>query len=705
MSPAQQALSRQSEHAGPRQALDSALAVARSGDLSQAVALGRGIVERSPDNADALHFLGFVLHQTGAYDEAAGLIARSVALNDTNPSAHNNLGGALAGLGRMDEAEASYARALELAPDFADAHFNIGTAWQGQGRFEEAVAAYRAALELNPDFFGALHNLGASLIELGRYDEGEAACRRAVGLAPGDPDALGNLATVLAAQERRDEARAVYQRAIELDPENACQLANLGGLLGECYRPAEAIEILERAVAADPGSAEAHNGLGSRLREQGRAAEAAKSYRAALAADPALAMAHSNLLYTMNADTEVPAQEIFEESRRWDAAHAVPPSGAAPSHANLPDPGRRLRLGYVSPDFCDHTVAHFLEPLLAAHDRAAVEVFCYADVRRPDAMTGRFQEIADHWRSLVGLSDEAAAARIREDGIDILVDLAGHTAGNRLKLFARRPAPVQATWLGYPGSTGMAAMDYRLTDEIADPEGVADALHSETPIRLDGGFLCYQPLADAPEPAPAPFEAEGYVTFGSFNALSKLTAEVAETWTDILDAVPGSRLVLKDRALGEAATRQRIVGLFRTAGANVDRLELLPAAITRAEHLALYGRIDIALDPFPYGGTGTSCEALWMGVPLVTLYGDRHASRVGASLLARVGLDDLVADSIDGYIEQAENLAADGARLAGLRAELRQRMADSPLTDAAGFATRIEAAYREMWRRWCETAG
>ena len=502
---------------------------------------------------------------------------------------------------------------------------------------------------------------------------------------------------MLAAQERRDEALAVYQRAVELEPENARQLANLGGLLGECYRPAEAIEILERAVAADPGSADARNHLGNRLREQGRAAEAAAAYRAALVADPASAMAHSNLLYTMNADTEVSAQEIFEESRRWDAAHGV--AAATVAHQMERDPERRLRLGYVSPDLRSHSVSRFLEPLLAGHDHERFELFAYAQVANPDDVTRRFEGLVDHWCSTVGMSDEALAARVRDDEIHILVDLAGHTGNSRLAAFARHPAPVQVSWLGYPNTTGLAAMDYRLTDAIADPDdGPGDDLHSETLIRLPHGFLCFAPERDGP---PVADGAGDPVTFGSFNNLAKITPKVVAAWARILIAVPESRLVLKNRSLADDETRSRYLALFAGHGIENERLDLVAWIDSPSGHLGAYEQIDIGLDPFPYNGTTTTAEALWMGVPVITLRGNRHGGRVGASLLAAVGQTELIAETVDDYVAAAAALAQDSDRLAALRQTLRPAMAASPLCDAEGFTRDVEAAYRDMWRGWC----
>jgi predicted O-linked N-acetylglucosamine transferase (SPINDLY family) len=379
----------------------------------------------------------------------------------------------------------------------------------------------------------------------------------------------------------------------------------------------------------------------------------------------------------------------------------LPRASGEPPHPNHPDPERRLRVGYVSPDFREHSVSAFLDPVIAGHDRRWFEVFCYAEVVRPDDTTARFRGLSDGWCSTLGMTDGAVAGRIRDDGIDILVDLAGHTAGNRLRVFAERPAPVQVTWLGYPNTTGLSAMDYRLSDAVADPAGEADALHSETLVRLANGFLCFAPPADAPEVGETPALATGQVTFGSFNNLAKVTPDVVEAWADILNRIPNSRLVLKSRPLADEKTRERYLEMFGAHGVDPGRVELCSWIASKSGHLGAYERLDIGLDPFPYNGTTTTCEALWMGVPVVTLGGDRHAGRVGASILARVGLAGLVAETKADYVEQAVALAGDLDRLSALRGGLRSRMEKSPLCDAGGFARDIEAAYREMWRRVC----
>jgi protein O-GlcNAc transferase len=350
-------------------------------------------------------------------------------------------------------------------------------------------------------------------------------------------------------------------------------------------------------------------------------------------------------------------------------------------------------------------VAYFVEPLLENHDRQVAEVFCYAEVMQPDAVTMHLKGLADHWLVTVGLSDDEMAERIGTDGIDILVDLAGHTANNRLRVFARKPAPVQVTWLGYPNTTGLEAIDYRLVDAVTDPVGEADAFASETLVRLEGGFLCYGGLKGAPEPAASPCRKTGTVTFGSFNNPAKVSAATFDAWATLLARLPQARLLLKGKPFADAATRALFLARLGERGVAAERVELMAWLPDAAAHLGLYNQVDIALDPFPYNGTTTTCEALWMDAPVVTLRGDRHAGRVGASLLSQIGLTDLIANSVEEYVEIARALAGDPGRLDDLRRSLRPRLAASPLCDGRAFARKIEAAFRNMWQQWCQAPG
>jgi protein O-GlcNAc transferase len=502
-----------------------------------------------------------------------------------------------------------------------------------------------------------------------------------------------------------NEAIAAFREAIRIEARMAPAFSNLGNALRDRGQLEEAIGAYQEALRLEPALVQTLSNLANALQDQGRLDEAVAAFRRAIDAAPDDPLAHSNLLFCLNRDDRVSADRLFADHREWDRrfGHRAP---RVVAHANDRDTGRRLRIGYVSPDFRLHSAAYFLEPLLKAHDRQAIEVFCYADVKRPDTVTAHLQAFADHWRSTVTLSDDGLAERIGADGIDILVDLAGHTSNNRLLVFARKPAPVQVTWLGYPNTTGLEAIDYRLVDAVTDPVAEGDgwaggSWASETLVRLEGCFVCYGGLRGAPDPAAAPSRKTAAVTFGSFNNPTKVSPGTLDAWATLLRRLPGARLLLKGKPFADATARALLLARLGERGVAPERVELVAWVPNTFAHLALYHRVDIALDPFPYNGTTTTCEALWMGVPVVTLRGDRHAARVGASLLGQVGLADLVANSVEEYVEIALALARDAARRDDLRGSLRPRLVASPLCDGPAFARKIEAAFRRR-QRWCE---
>jgi predicted O-linked N-acetylglucosamine transferase (SPINDLY family) len=661
------------------------------GRWAEARQLCERVLRLQPKHVEALHLLGLVLCRSGESDKGLKLLRRAIAFEPRAAALHNNLGNVLRDLGRAEEALGAYDKALAVEPALAAALYNSGNALRDLDRPADAVQRYDRALALQPDYAEALVNRGNAQATLGEPDAALASFDQAIALRPDFAEAHYNRANALATMGRKADALAGYDRALALEPAYAAALNNKGIALQADGRYAEAQACYETALAANPEDGEALSSLGNLKTEQGRVEEALEIFAAAARLRPDLPGPHSNLIMTRNYRTGLAAADHLAAHRAWGAALAVPKPRPFP----LRRPGR-LRVGYVSADFRTHSVAYFLEPLLAHHDRAAVEVFCYADVARPDATTARLRALADHWVPIDRLSDAGAAARIRDDGIDLLIDLSGHTGQSRLSLFAARPAPVQATWLGYPATTGLAAMDWRLTDGIADPPGAAEPFHAERLLRLPNGFLCYRPPAEAGEPAPAPMIANGFVTFGSFNQLAKLSDETVAAWASVLDRVPGSRLLLKSKALDDAATRAWHLGRFQSHGIAAERLELLGYIAAADGHLAAYGRIDVALDPFPYNGTTTTCEALWMGVPVVTLAGDRHAGRVGVSLLTRIGLDTLVAHDIADYAARATALVADRDGLTALRAGLRDRLRASPLLDEPRFARDMEAAFEAM---------
>ena len=672
------------------------------GLMAEATDCSRRAIAVRPDVAEAHNNLGNALLAQGQYQEAAASFVQAIKIKPGFEEAHNNLGSAYLKLGRLEEAAASFREALRLRPGIPEAHFNLGNVYLKLGRLEEAAASFREALKFRPDFAEAFNNLANVLQIQGRIEEAVTCSRQALRIKPDFAEAHNNYGNMLLAQGRLAEGAECFRLALRLKPDFVEAHHNLGAVCLKLGRLEEAAASFREVFRISPDYIDAYNNQANVLLAQGHLTEALGVLRQALQRLPDNDKLHSNLLLALNYFPEPTAETMLREHRSWETAHARP-SATLPAHANSPDPERRLRIGYVSADFRTHSVAYFIEPLLAAHDRTSVEVVCYVDVSHPDATTKRLRGLADQWRVIVGLRDGEVAKLIRSDGIDILVDLSGHTSGNRLKVFAHKPAPVQVTYLGYPNTTGLSSIDYRITDAMADPPEL-EAFYTEKSVRLPGCFLCYQPPVDCPPVSSLPASEEGYVTFGSFNNLAKINPTVVMLWAELLKTVPGSRLLLKNSSFTDRATRERYHGLFEEYGVPRERIDLLGYALTSREHLALYHDMDIALDTFPYNGTTTTCEALWMGVPVITLMGSAHAGRVGASLLNTVGLTEWIAETPDQYVAIAADRARDLQELAECRAELRERFAASPLRDGKVFARKLETAYRQMWRNWCSAS-
>ncbi|WP_376967265.1 tetratricopeptide repeat protein (plasmid) [Azospirillum sp. A26] len=556
----------------------------------------------------------------------------------------------------------------------------------------------------------ALDALGA-----GRLEEAADLYRRLLAQDGGAADLWNNLGVILSELKRPAEAAAALRTALILRPDYDKPWVGLGSEAYGADRLGEAVRCWTRAIRLDPqqGAGLWFN-LGVTRQMRGEAAEAALAFDRAEALMPDDPRVASQRLLCLNY-LDLPGERLLAEHRRFDERFGKRlsgrPEGGAGSqpavpHANRPDPEKRLRIGYLSVEFREHLGAYFLTPLFETASRSRFEIVCYSilPVAHGDSHTARFKAQADGWRDVGHLDDEALAAQIRADGIDILVDLAGHSGLNRLPMLALRPAPVQVTWLGYPNSTGMTSVDYRIVDPVSDPVGPTDTHAAETLVRLPAPFLCFRPPASAPPVVPLPAGATGAVTFGSFNKLSKITDATIALWADVLRRAPDARLLLKDRPLSDPGTAAAMKARFAAAGIDPDRLDLVGFIKDAAGHLAAYNRIDIALDPHPYNGTITTCDTLWMGAPLVTLAGSRHAARVGASLMTAIGLPELVAATPDRYAAIAADLAGDLTRLMRLRMGMRERVRASALCDETRFMRNLETAYRLIWRRWCDDA-
>ncbi len=688
----------------------SAIQHHQAGRLIEAEGYYRRVLEAQPDHADAAFNLGVALRQRGKVDEAIAAYTQAIGIKPDNPEAHFNLGNALMLQGKIGEAVTAYVRALQIKPDHAGAvanlgaaYSNLGVALMNQGKRDKAAFAFDQALRFKPDHAEAHYNLGNLRKIEGKLDAAAAAYSEAIHINPNLVEAYSNLGNTLAELGKFEESITAHRQAVTNKPDSAEVHYNFGNALKDQGKLADAASAYRHALNLNPEYAAAHANLGIVLMNQGRLDEALIAYRRATALKPDDAIAFSNMLVCLNYDDSRTSDQLFAAHREWDELYGGPAPRPS-TYANSREPERRLRVGYVSPDFRAHSVAYFLMPLFEGRSPQAVEVFCYADVIRPDAITAQLRSLSDRWLSTVGMPDDALAARIRADCIDILVDLAGHTAYNRLGVFARKPAPVQMTWLGYPNTTGLQAIDYRLVDDVTDPPG-ADVFASETLLRLPDGFLCYSGPQDAPVTSAPPSLKAGAITFGSFNNPAKLSASTVDVWAQLLTRLPDARLLLKGKPFADEATSAYFLARMNERGIAPQRVQLVAWLPSGTAHLALYEQIDIALDPFPYNGTTTTCEALWMGVPVIALRGERHSARVGASLLRQAGLEDFVAGSANDYVEIALALAANPGRLHDLRCTLRQRMTASTLCDGKGFAQKMERAYRTMWQSWCESPG
>ncbi len=606
---------------------------------------------------------GWAAHQSGDYSRAESIYREVLRGRPTNPNAWCYLGMVCHDTGRYQEAVKSYEKALRLHPSFPVAYNNMGNSLISLGKLTEAATSCRRALELNPGYSKAYHNLGIAQLQLGQLES-----------------AIQNF----------DVARADQPRDASINFE-------LGAALYRQGRLDEALSFLLEVVAREPDRADAHYLLGAVLSAQGNLDQSLVHCRRALQLEPDHLKAASTILCCVRYDPDADPDEIHREHVRWGQRYAD--VGAARRHDNDRERDRVLRVGYCSPDLRDHPVATFLEPILTFHDPARVHSVCYAQVPVPDATTARMRALSHSWRSIAGMSDAAVADLMQADGIDILVDLAGHTGESRLRVFAHKPAPVQVTYLGYPGTTGLAGMDYRLVDGVTEPIGEPNR-NTEELVRLPHGFCCYATPSGAPAVTALPALERGYVTFGSLHKAIKINRRVLDLWAEVLRSLPDARLLLFRDDLTESVQTQ-LRHQFERRGVTPDRLEMRRDVVVGIEHLGVYGDIDIALDVFPWSGHTTACDAIYMGVPVVTLLGAHFSGRMTASVLTQIGLSEHIARSPREYHRTVMELASDRHGLERLRSNLRRRMLTSPVCDGRSFTVDLEHAYRRMWHTWC----
>jgi len=633
--------------------------------VQQAVDRLQEAVRQAPDRPDLMSTYALALQQRGDFDLAEQTYRKAIHQNPDFAEIRANLGHLLVLRRRLPDAVVELQAAVKLKPIFPQAHHHLALAYTGLGKVDEALASYRTALEQEPRLVGAWEGLGRVLLDVRKYQAAVTAFSNAVALRPTSPGYI-LLSIAHGGLEDLDGALAATRKAAEIDP----------------------------------NSADAHDALGGELKWTGQLEAGLAELRRALELNPHHQTAHSKLVYGMLMQDGPTLAEILAAHVQWAKQQTgliVPLR--RPRNQAVPD--RRLRVGYISNNFRSQAVSLFVLPILQHHDRAAVEIFCYSDIEIPDAVTARFQSYANHWRESWSLSDEQLARKIREDRIDILVELTGHIGKGRLGALAYRPAPVQISYIGYQGTTGLPAVDYVLTDEWTDPPGIGEQNYVEKPYRLPGSFFVYEPPANAPLVGPLPAKTAGHITFGCQNAVQKATARAVKLWAAVMSAVPGSKMMLMTTRCTE--TNQRLLGQFAAAGITANRVQLVQRT-GPAEYYRRYNSIDIALDPVPFNGHTTTCDAAWMGCPTVTLSGKIYAHRYGGSVLRNLNLPELATESEEAYIAAAVELANDPDRLAALRSSLRFTMQGSLITDGKRFTRNLEQAYREMWRNWCSTS-
>lgn len=661
-------------------------------------------LEADSGDVIALKRLATLATQQGRDAQAIALITRAIAVDPLDADAHFRLGKIHIENDRNEQAAACFKAAVGSKPDYAEAHYGLGNALKNQGKVDEALASYRKAVSFNAAYAEAYNNMGVLHHERGRRDDAIPCYRKAAALDPKLAFAHLNLAILLLDDGRGPlEALDSFKKAIALEPDiagpNLAHLHNsLGILLQSHGMLSEALTSFQNAVDSNPHLVEASNNLGMTLAQFGRHGEAVQSFRHAITIKSDFAIAYSNLLFCLSHDANIAAEAIFAEHCAFGDRFEGPLRDAWQSHTNSPDRERKLRVGFVSADLRAHAVATFIEPVWAELDKRQFEIWVYSNSLVEDEVTQRLKKIAPQWCNVAQLSDDDLAAKIRENHIDILFDLSGHTADNRLLTFARKPAPIQISWIGNPSTTGLKAMDYYLADRYSAPPGMLDALFTEKIVQLPSGAL-FQPFEPSPDVNNLPAMESGVFTFGSFTRSDKLAESVIMLWSKTLKSVPGSRLLLG--GVSDAAHQENLSSKFVRHGVEGSRLFFFPRS-DMAAYLGLHHKVDLILDTFPFGGGTTSCHAAWMGVPILTLAGKVMSSRVGVIINSNLNLTDFIAGSEDEFVAKAMRWTQKPHELAAIRVELRSRLLASPFCQPPLVARWVETALRTMWHRWCD---
>lgn len=673
--------------------LQEAINAHRAGDIATAGALYRSILKAQPRHAEALNLLATLYQQQGKFQEAIPLSTRATLLQPSRPDYHSNLGAALRSTGNLTKAAASFRKALALNPNHLESQFNLAMTLRESGDIAGATQGFRTILLTKPSFIPALEMLAQTLIGQGLLSEALACFQEIIHFAPQHSAAFFESGNILQAQNKLTDSVAAYEQAITLNPTSAVAHNNLGNTLVKQGKLHEAMVRYQTAIRCNPDLGEAYVNLSWTYKEHGMIEDDIACLQQYLSRRPEDHKAHSDLLFSMNYDPAYSQEQLYSAAQGWWQQHA-------PKHKNFTFQPRsadqKFRIGFLSPDFRQHPVGIFLAPLFAFIDKEEVSLHCYSEMydQQMDAVSYRIHALADTWTTTIGLSAAEAATKIHQDRIDILIDLAGHSANNRLDIMALKPAPIQVSWLGYVNTTGLPVIDYRISDSVTDPPG-SDAWHSEKIFRMPDAFFCFESPVDAPDIGPLPALTRGMITFGSLNNPAKISPQVIAVWSKILEQTPHSHLIMVGAPFADEFIANRYRTLFSEQGVDPERIDLR-ATLPMREYMQLYNTIDIALDPFPHNGHTITCHTLWMGVPVITLRGERYASRMGASVLLGAGLEQLVATTTNDYISLATNLANDLSRLSDLRDSMRDRLSQSPICDTARFARHFLQAMKTM---------
>ncbi len=707
--------------ASTRQALESAIAFHKSGRPAEAEKLYNQVLATQADNPDAMHGLGVLRHTQGDTAGGINLVQKAIARKPTEAEYRNSLGVLLCHGNNPDAVIEAFEKAVTLRPTYAAALLNLANVLNNLGRHDRAISTCQRLVQVSPGSPDAHCALSVALFSVGRLDEAMSACRKAIAIAPKNAQAFSTLGNIYSISGRPDEAIAAYRHAVTYNPKFAGAFSNLANSLEQRGLIAEAYEAILEAVRLDPNLADAQNNYGNILKDLARLDEAVAAYRRTIALVPGRSMFYSNLIYAMWFRQQCDPAEVLAESRTWARLLAEPLTRAAAPHTNDRSPDRKIRLAYVSNDFRQHPIGRLIFPLIACRDRSQFEIVLFSGVPRPDAITQAIYQSVDRVIPVGGMTDEQMAQAVRNEKIDILVDLALHMSGTRLEVFARRAAPVQITYLAYCATTGMTAMDYCVTDRNLDPVddaaspapqspapespatplGVASPIHSERLLHLPQCYWCYTASGEAPPINASPAARSRVVTFASMNSFTKLNSGVLDLWCELMKQVPGSQLFVV--VPGGPQRRTQVAADFARRGVDPGRLKMGDIVSVPA-YFNSYLEVDISLDPFPYNGGTTTMDSLFMGVPVVTIAGRWATARAGVTILNTLGHPEWIANTPEEYVQIAARVAANVPKLVELRASLRQEMLNSPLMNARRFTADFETLYRKTWRHWCNAS-